>query len=76
VERTVRDLAEAQCIKTEDVYLSPTPYGKIASYYYITYKTVGLIMSRLSKNYKFKGSEELGERPDGDVRQNIREILF
>ncbi|KAJ3135746.1 hypothetical protein HK100_002436 [Physocladia obscura] len=73
IESTFKDLSDAFCVEIElDFYIKPTLYGRIASYYYLSYKTVGLMMRRLTKNFKPIGDGEKGERPDGDFAHLIR----
>ncbi|ORY41007.1 Sec63-domain-containing protein [Rhizoclosmatium globosum] len=73
IEVTFTDLANAFCIQIDQgFYVKPTVYGKIASYYYLSYKTVGLVMRRLTKDYKPIGDAEKGERPDGDFAHLLR----
>ncbi|KAJ3020927.1 UNVERIFIED_CONTAM: activating signal cointegrator 1 complex subunit [Siphonaria sp. JEL0065] len=73
IETTFNDLSSAFCIQIEQgFYLKPTVYGKIASYYYLSYKTVGLVMRRLTKDYKPVGDVEKGERLDGDFAHMLR----
>ncbi|KAJ3352530.1 activating signal cointegrator 1 complex subunit [Entophlyctis luteolus] len=73
IETTFQDLANAACIEiTQDFFVAPKVYGRIASYYYLSYKTVGLFKRRLSGDYKSKGDPEKGERPDGDFARLLR----
>ncbi|KAI9348199.1 Sec63 Brl domain-containing protein [Obelidium mucronatum] len=73
IETTFTDLSNAFCIEIDQgFYVKPTVYGKIASYYYLSYKTVGLVMRRLTKDYKPVGDVEKGERPDGDFAHMLR----
>ncbi|KAI8617669.1 Sec63 Brl domain-containing protein [Chytriomyces sp. MP71] len=73
IEKTLNELAAAFCIEIErDFYVKPTVYGRIASYYYLSYKTVGLMMRRLTPNYKPVGDPDTGGRPDGDFAHMLR----
>ena len=72
VEETLKDLEEAGCIETVDEKIVATPIGKIASNYYLDYKTVKMFASRLQKNYQFFGSPDKGERIDGDFISLLR----
>ena len=48
IDATLEDLREAECITIQDDFLvSPTILGYIASYYYLDYRTVGMIRSAL-----------------------------
>ncbi|KAJ3405457.1 activating signal cointegrator 1 complex subunit [Chytriomyces hyalinus] len=73
IEVTLNDLAAAFCIEIDQgFYVKPTVYGRIASYYYLSYKTVGLMMRRLTKAYKAVGNTDKGERADGDFAHMLR----
>jgi hypothetical protein len=73
IESTIKDLESAVCIQIEqDFFVASTVYGKIASYYYLTYRTVGLLMRRLTHDYNPVGDPELRERPDGDFSNLLR----
>lgn len=55
------DLIEALCVEDEDgVTLSPTVNGRIASYYYLSYKTVELLATRLGGIYNSEESDFVG----------------
>jgi len=48
IDATLEDLRLAECINVQDDFLvSPTILGYIASYYYLDYRTVGMIRSSL-----------------------------
>ena len=73
IERTLDDLKVASCVDiNNDFYVTSTYLGQIASYYYLSYKTMGLLNSRISKNYKGTGNPELGEHIDGDFAGLLR----
>ncbi|KAJ3219925.1 activating signal cointegrator 1 complex subunit [Dinochytrium kinnereticum] len=66
IERTLTDLSSASCIEVHsDKAVETTVYGKITSYYYLSYKTVGLILNRLSSNYN-------PDPKEGDFPQLLR----
>ncbi|KAJ3318638.1 hypothetical protein HDU76_000778 [Blyttiomyces sp. JEL0837] len=73
IERTLDDLQRASCVEiSHGFYVQPTIFGRIASYYYLTYRTVGLITRRLTREYKSVGDPEKSERPDGDFAHLLR----
>lgn len=73
IENTIRDLVDASCVEMSQNFLvRPSAFGRIASYYYISYKTICTIMNRISKDYKFVGDESRGERSDGDFAHLLR----
>jgi activating signal cointegrator complex subunit 3 len=49
INQVLVDLKDAQCIAYNGSDLVPTILGKITSYYYLNYKTVGLFRTRLHK---------------------------
>ncbi|KAJ3109837.1 activating signal cointegrator 1 complex subunit [Phlyctochytrium planicorne] len=65
IERTFRDLSAASCIEIIGTEVQTTVYGKIASYYYLMYKTVQLFVNRLSSNYN-------NDPKEGDFPQLLR----
>ncbi|KAJ3077291.1 activating signal cointegrator 1 complex subunit [Podochytrium sp. JEL0797] len=73
IETTFNQLSDAFCTEIDQgFFVKPTVYGKIASYYYLSYRTVGLIMRRLTKDYSPVGNTDKGERPDGDFCHMLR----
>ncbi|KAJ3082711.1 activating signal cointegrator 1 complex subunit, partial [Quaeritorhiza haematococci] len=73
IEETVSDLADASCIEIEgDFYIEPTTIGRIASFYYLHYTTVGMLKQRLTGNYRFKGNVDDGEPEYGDFAKLAR----
>ncbi|KAI9206036.1 Sec63 Brl domain-containing protein [Polychytrium aggregatum] len=66
VNRILEDLANARCIEFETpLEMVPTTFGRIASYYYLDYRTMDLLTRRLTDGYRFTGTDER-DRPDGD----------
>ncbi|KAI8847431.1 Sec63 Brl domain-containing protein [Chytridium lagenaria] len=60
------DLANSSCVEVHgDDSVETTTFGKITSFYYLSYKTVGLLLNRLGSNY----SEDPEE---GDFPQLLR----
>jgi hypothetical protein len=50
VDATLEDLRVAGCVAVEDDFLvRPTILGYVSSYYYLDYRTVGLIRSTLQE---------------------------
>jgi hypothetical protein len=50
IDSTFKDLADNGCIEIDDA-ISPTIFGRITSFYYLDYKTVGLFKRELRKEY-------------------------
>ncbi|KAJ3189894.1 activating signal cointegrator 1 complex subunit [Gaertneriomyces sp. JEL0708] len=65
IKKALHTLAEAKCIEIEgDFYLTPTVYGKIASYYYLHYATIRMLTQRLGPGYRqAKDSKSCGDFP-------------
>ncbi|KAH9647072.1 DExH-box ATP-dependent RNA helicase DExH12 [Citrus sinensis] len=60
VENTISDLeATRSIIMEDDMDLCPSNYGMIASYYYISYKTIECFSSSLTSKTKMKGLLEV-----------------
>ncbi|KAJ0087179.1 hypothetical protein Patl1_09317 [Pistacia atlantica] len=60
VENTLSDLEASKCIRIdEDMDLSPSNHGLIASYYYISYTTIERFSSSLTPKTKMKGLLEI-----------------
>ncbi|KAM7481884.1 hypothetical protein LguiB_006467 [Lonicera macranthoides] len=60
VENTLSDLEASKCVAIEeDIYLSPSNLGLIASYYYISYTTIERFSSSLTSKTKLKGLLEI-----------------
>lgn len=60
VEKTLNDLEASKCVVIEDdMDLSPSNLGLIASYYYISYATIERFSSSLSSKTKMKGLLEI-----------------
>lgn len=60
VEHTLNDLEASKCVVIEDdMDLSPSNLGLIASYYYISYATIERFSSSLSSKTKMKGLIEI-----------------
>ncbi|KAH7862903.1 hypothetical protein Vadar_010909 [Vaccinium darrowii] len=60
VENTLNDLEASKCIGIEDdMELSPSNLGMIASYYYLSYTTIERFSSSLSATTKMKGLLEI-----------------
>ncbi|KAI9341779.1 Sec63 Brl domain-containing protein [Zopfochytrium polystomum] len=73
VDKTVEDLVNASCAEvTGEFFIEPTVFGKLASFYYLTHRTVGLLVRRLTEGYRPVGDSEKGERPDGDFAHLLR----
>lgn len=73
VEETLLDLSVAGCIELGDENgIESTILGGIASYYYLSYKTAGILRTRLKPDYRAVGDASIGERPDGDFISMIR----
>ncbi|KAJ3008876.1 activating signal cointegrator 1 complex subunit [Thoreauomyces humboldtii] len=53
IEDTLRELQGSNCVQIDgEFYVEPTIYGKIASYYYLHYTTIGVLTSRLEGGYR------------------------
>ncbi|RKO86367.1 Sec63 Brl domain-containing protein [Blyttiomyces helicus] len=73
VEETVNDLVENGCVYVEnDFYIETTVFGRIASYYYLRYTSMGVITKNLGSGYRPRGNPEAGERAEGDFGQLLR----
>eukprot|EP00842_Homolaphlyctis_polyrhiza_P002554 jgi/Hompol1/329/HPOL_001394-RA len=73
IEDTFEALSKADCITIHDDFdVRPTSFGSIASFYYLRYKTIGIIKSRLVRNYIAVGDESLGQYPDGNFSSLLR----
>lgn len=56
VETTLTDLEKSKCISIEDeIDVSPLNLGMIASYYYISYRTIEIFTGALGEKTKIKG---------------------
>ncbi|TPX31933.1 hypothetical protein SmJEL517_g04845 [Synchytrium microbalum] len=70
VEKTITDLAEAGCCDVQSqFFITPTVIGRIASYYYLQYRTVDLLRKRLTRDYRATGR---AEDHDGDFSRMMR----
>ncbi|KAJ1555242.1 hypothetical protein HK405_002907, partial [Cladochytrium tenue] len=73
VDKTLDELAEASCLEiVGEMDIRPSSSGMLASMYYLSYKTIGLLRRRLSADYRDHGDAEKGERPDGDLAHLLR----
>jgi replicative superfamily II helicase len=55
IEKTINDLEDSYCVEiVEDFHLSCTPYGKIASHYYLKYSTMKTLKQRMLQYYELK----------------------
>ncbi|KAI9141161.1 Sec63 Brl domain-containing protein [Paraphysoderma sedebokerense] len=60
VEDTIEDLSEAGCVEVLDDFLvKPTVLGNIASYYYLSYKTIKLFHDQLRPDSEFQDVLEM-----------------
>ncbi|KAJ0262500.1 DExH-box ATP-dependent RNA helicase DExH13 [Hirschfeldia incana] len=60
VENTLSDLEMSKCIEIEDeLDISPSNLGRIASYYYVSYTTIERFSSLLASGTKMKGLLEI-----------------
>ncbi|OIT02200.1 dexh-box atp-dependent rna helicase dexh12 [Nicotiana attenuata] len=80
VENTISDLESSKCVTVEDDFsLSPLNLGMIASYYYISYKTVEHFSSSLTTKTKLKGLLEIlasaSEYEELPIRPGEEELL-
>ncbi|KAJ0021200.1 hypothetical protein Pint_30913 [Pistacia integerrima] len=73
VENTLSDLAASKCILIEnDMDVSPSNHGMIASYYYISYTAIERFGSFLTPKTKMKGLLEILASASGYVQLPIR----
>jgi activating signal cointegrator complex subunit 3 len=74
-ENSMNELSLSECIKMDDEFnIDSTPFGKIASYYYLSHKTIRLFRDRVKSNSTIRDilgvlcdSDEYSELP---VRHN------
>jgi pre-mRNA-splicing helicase BRR2 len=60
VEAFLNDLESSKCVAIEeDMYLKPLNLGLIASYYYVSYRTIERFSSMLTQKTKMKGLLEI-----------------
>ena len=59
IKETVKELLASQCIIAHGESLSPTKLGKIASFYYISHRTVRNFCAKITSNFKFKDCLQL-----------------
>lgn len=48
IDSVLGKLVESKCIEVEDGFIQPLPMGHIASFYYITHKTVHILQEKLN----------------------------
>ncbi|TPX48749.1 hypothetical protein SeLEV6574_g01875 [Synchytrium endobioticum] len=73
IEKTINDLCEAGACDVEGgFYVRPTVLGRIASYYYLQYRTLDMLKKRLTRDYRVSGREDDHDRPDGDFTRLMR----
>ncbi|KAJ3224159.1 hypothetical protein HK099_000150 [Clydaea vesicula] len=69
VEKTLRDLEKSGCVEIKGgIEIYATPIGQIASFYYLNYKTVGMLRRRLTQNFN---SDNITEK-SGDFSAILR----
>nr|KAJ3419799.1 activating signal cointegrator 1 complex subunit [Polyrhizophydium stewartii] len=73
IEDTLEELKFAECISiVDDFEVTPTSFGKIASFYYLRYKTIGVLKKRLVRQFRTSGQKASGEATDGDYPKLLR----
>ncbi|KAI8925867.1 Sec63 Brl domain-containing protein [Entophlyctis helioformis] len=73
IDTALDSLEEAECIEiVDDFEVLPTSYGKIASYYYLRYKTMGVLKRRLAPNFRMPVAGASGEQAAGDLPKLLR----
>lgn len=73
IEDTLHDLTAAFCMEIEaDFDISPTGYSKIASYYYLNYRTIRVFKEGLSKPVQLAGNLEDGQAKNKSFASLLR----
>lgn len=54
IDKTVENLEESRCVIVNQSNLKPTPFLDIASYYYLSHKTIGKLLKNIKRNSNFR----------------------
>ncbi|KAK5666592.1 putative steryl acetyl hydrolase mug81 [Batrachochytrium dendrobatidis] len=72
---TLESLRAAECVNIiDDFDVESTPFGKIASYYYLRYKTIGILKKRLLRKFHERHSLQPGQKVGGHYIKLVRII--
>lgn len=70
IDRTLANLAKSQCVEIHGTDIEPTPFLSIASYYYISHKTIRQLLNQIHNHATFQEvlkwlslAEEFNELP-------------
>ncbi|KAI8894352.1 Sec63 Brl domain-containing protein [Globomyces pollinis-pini] len=73
IEKSLETLEKADCIEIiSDLEINFTPYGLIASHYYLKYTTAKLLKDRVAKGYQSRGDPDKGELLHGHFSKLLR----
>ncbi|KAJ3318630.1 activating signal cointegrator 1 complex subunit [Boothiomyces sp. JEL0866] len=72
IERTLYELNDSYCVSVEEDTVKATPFGAIASYYYLRHNTIKTLKQRLARGYVSAGNPELGEYEHGHFSKLLR----
>lgn len=80
IDRTISNLEKSQCVETFGTEIEGTPFLSIASYYYLSHKTIRTLLSQIHDKASFKEvlkwlslAEEFNELPvrGGEMIMNV-----
>ncbi|ANZ73177.1 BA75_01270T0 [Komagataella pastoris] len=54
IDKVIQSLEYAKCLIVTPKLLAPTPFLKISSYYYLSHKTIGSLLSNVHRNSSFR----------------------
>lgn len=72
VDKALSDLQECNCLVIDELQLTCTPFGKIASRYYLLHRTMKVFGQRIVRSYKSIKLSKEGSLLDGDFVDILR----